>query len=92
MRLSNLCWTRVRKGWTWRERSRLSGWMEVDSKGLTDLNYVMFSLEINQQPLGRFPACRWRPQTLRLPATALLLPLVLLLARAILQLAMNVNV
>lgn len=60
----------------------------VDSaelEGMMDLNMAIASLEIEQQALSRIPTWPWQPETVRLLATALLLPLVLLLAQVVLQ-------
>ena len=52
---------------------------------MMDLNMAIASLEIEQKALSRIPTWPWQPETVRLLATALLLPLVLLLAQVILQ-------
>jgi len=54
-------------------------------EGMMDLNMAMGALEIEQQALGRIPRWPWQPETVRLLATALLLPLVLLLTQVVLQ-------
>jgi hypothetical protein len=60
----------------------------VDSgelEGMTDLNMAIGALEMEHQALSRIPTWPWQPETLRLLATALVLPLVLLLAQVAIQ-------
>jgi hypothetical protein len=60
----------------------------VDSaelEGMMDLNMAIASLEMEQQALSRTPTWPWQPETLRLFVTALVLPLVLLVAQIALQ-------
>ncbi len=56
-----------------------------DLQGVEDLNSAIASLEIERQALSRIPTWPWQPETVRLLATALVLPLVLLLAQVVLQ-------
>jgi hypothetical protein len=60
----------------------------VDSaelEGMMDLNMAIASLEMEQQALSRIPTWPWQPETVRLLATALVLPLLLLIAQIALQ-------
>ena len=54
-------------------------------EGMTDLNMAIGALELEHQALSRIPTWSWQPETVRLLATALLLPLVLLLAQIAVQ-------
>ena len=54
-------------------------------EGMMDLNMAIGGLEIEHQAVSRIPTWPWQPETLRLLATALILPLVLLLAQIALQ-------
>ena len=54
-------------------------------EGMMDLNMAIGALEIEHQALSRIPTWPWQPETLRLLATALVLPLVLLLAQVVVQ-------
>ena len=60
----------------------------VDSgqlEGMMDLNMAIGALEIEHQALSRIPTWPWQPEMVRLLATALVLPLVLLLAQIAVQ-------
>ena len=60
----------------------------VDSgelEGMMDLNMAIGAVEMEQTALSRIPTWPWQPETVRLLATALVLPLVLLLAQLVLQ-------
>jgi hypothetical protein len=52
---------------------------------MMDLNMAIGALELEHVALSRIPTWPWEPETLRLLATALLLPLVLLVAQVAVQ-------
>ena len=56
---------------------------------MDDMNKAIASLEIEQRILSAVPTWPWQPETVRLVATALLLPLILWISQFILQTTMG---
>jgi hypothetical protein len=56
---------------------------------MDDMNKAIASLEIEQSILSAIPTWPWQPETVRLVATALLLPLILWISQFLLQMTMG---